>query len=366
MARNAHGEGQAPHKWRGKWRGSIFVGYGEEGKQKRKYCYAKTREDCLTKWNALKRQQQDSALPAGPSFSVKQWFDHWLLVKDKEICPRTLEDYGYTLRHILPHLGRTKLDKITPLQVQCMQLAIADAVSARAAVQARGLVHNALDDALKLGLVARNVVAAVAPVKYEKPEFQIWTAAEVVRFLEFAKASPYYPVFYTALTLGLRPGELIALHWDDVDGNKVHVRHNVSIVKNKPVLGTPKTKRGNRILTLPDDTLEVLMQQGEALAQDKCDSPLVFPSRTRGFLQHGNLLRTLRLYSERAEVTRVRMHDLRHTYASMRIAHGADIVRLSRDLGHANASFTLDVYAHLFTKHQQHEAPSLNELVGLS
>ena len=172
MARNAQGEGQAPHKWRGKWRGSIFVGYGEEGKQKRKYCYAKTREDCLTKWNALKRQQQDGALPAGPSFSVKQWFDHWLLVKDKEICPRTLEDYGYTLRHILPHLGRTKLDKITPLQVQRMQLAIADTVSTRAAVQARGLVHNALDDALKLGLIARNVAAAVAPVKYEKPEFQ--------------------------------------------------------------------------------------------------------------------------------------------------------------------------------------------------
>lgn len=108
----------------------------------------------------------------------------------------------------------------------------------------------------------------------------------------------------------------------DVEGNKVHVRHNVSIVKNKPILGTPKTKRGNSIVTLPDDTVEILRQKREALAQAKCDSPFVFPSRTGGFLPHGNLLRTLRLYGKRAEVIRVRMQDLRHPYASMRIAHG--------------------------------------------
>ena len=364
MARNAHGEGQAPHKWQGRWRAALTTGFNEKGKQQRKYCYGKTREECLKKWQDLKRQHQDGTLPTGPSMNVKQWFDHWTKVKEKEISARTLEDYGYTLRHILSRIGRVKLDKLTPLHVQRMQLAVADAVSARAAVQARGLVHNALDDALKLGLVARNVAAAVTPVKYDKPEFQIWTAAEVVKFLEFAKASPYYPLYYAALTLGMRPGELIALHWDDLDGNKVHVRHNVSIVKNKPILGAPKTKRGNRILTLPDDTLEVLKQHREALAQDMCNSPLVFPSRTGGFLQHGNLLRTLRLYTERAEITQVRMHDLRHTYASMRIAHGADIVRLSRDLGHANASFTLDTYAHLFARHQQRDAPSLFELTG--
>ena len=92
---------------------------------------------------------------------------------------------------------------------------------------------------------------------------------------------------------------------------------------------------------------------------------LVFPSRTGNYLQHKNLLRTLRLYSEKANLPKIRMRDLRHTYTSMHIANGADVVRLSRDLGHANASFTLNVHAHLFSRYQEREAPTLNELVGL-
>ena len=162
----------------------------------------------------------------------------------------------------------------------------------------------------------------------------------------------------------MRPGELIALHWSDIKETKIHVRHTISVVKNKAILGPPKTKRSNRIIPIPWDTISVLKQHRETLSSDY-DGVLVFPSRTGSFLHHANLLRTLRLYSQKANITKIRMHDLRHTYASMRVANGTDIVRLSRDLGHANASFTLDIYAHLFARYQQREVPSLNELVGL-
>ena len=162
----------------------------------------------------------------------------------------------------------------------------------------------------------------------------------------------------------MRPGELIALHWKDIEGNKIHVQHTISVVKNKAILGSPKTRRSNRIIAIPWDTVSVLEQQRETLDLPS-GGTLVFPSSTGSFLLHGNLLRALRLYSQKANITEIRMHDLRHTYVSMRIANGTDIVRLSRDLGHANASFTLDVYAHLFARYQQREVPSLNELVGL-
>ena len=366
MARQAQGEGQAPRKWRGKWRASVLAGYDANGKQIRKYCYGKTQQECLEKWNELKQRKRDNTLPQSSSLTLKQYFDHWFKVKAAEIEARTIEEYSYTLRHILPRLGRIKVDKITPLQIQQMQLDVAEKVSARAAYHARGLVHNALDDALKLGLIARNPAAAVKPVKYKKKEFAIWSAEEVLRFLKFAEASPYYAVYYTGLTTGMRPGELIALHWADIEGNKLHVKHNVSVVKNKAILGPPKTKRGNRVLSLSEDTLRVLEQHRENLVLEDIESPLVFPSKTGTFLQHGNLLRTLKLYCDKAEIKKIRLHDLRHTYASMRIAGGTDIVRLSRNLGHANASFTLDVYAHLFSKHQIEEAPSLMELVGLA
>lgn len=363
MARNA--DGQAPHKWRGRWRAAITVGSNSKGKQKRKYCYGKTKEECLREWNKLKRQFDDGTLITEESMTLNQWFEHWLKVKEREISARTIEEYGYTLRHILPRIGRYKLDKLKPLHIQHMQLDIADEISVRQAVHSRNLVHNTLNDALQLGLVMRNVAAAVKPLKYEKPEFEIWSAEEVIRFMEFSKASRYYALYYTALTTGLRPGELIALHWADIEDDKLFVNHNISVVKNKPILGPPKTKRGKRLLHLPIDTLEVLERHKHDLQISQLDSKLVFPSKTGNFLQHGNLIRTLRLFTEKAEVTQIRMHDLRHTHASMRIANGTDIVRISRDLGHSNPSFTLDVYAHLFARIQQHDAASLSELIGI-
>ena len=364
MARSA--DGLAPHKWKDRWRAGITVGMNAKGKQKRKYCYGKTKEECVKKWSELKRQSNDGTLIMEESMMLSQWFEHWLKVKAKEISARTIEEYGYTLRHILPRIGRYKLDKLKPLHVQHMQLDISDDVSVRQAVHCRNLVHNALNDALQLGLVFRNVAAAVKPLKYVKAEFEIWTAEEVIRFIEFSKASMYHALFYTALTTGLRPGELIALHWSDIDDGKLFVNHNVSVVGNRPILGPPKTKRGKRLLHLPKDTIEVLDQHKHNLVLNQMDSKLVFPSKTGNFLQHGNLLRTLRLFSSKAEVTKIRLHDLRHTHASMRIANGSDIVRISRDLGHSNPSFTLDVYAHLFARVQQRDAASLSELVGFS
>lgn len=294
--------------------------------------------------------------------TVRSWLDHWLEVKKTEVTERTLEEYEYNSRHLLPLIGKVKIDKLTALQVQKAQLDIREAVSARQAVQSRGLLYNAMSDALKLGLVPRNVVALVDPVKYETQEFQIWSAPEIIRFLQFAKRGDYYPLFYTALTTGMRPGELIALHWEDVDGDKLFVRRTVSVVKNKSALKQhTKTKHGKRVLTLPEDTAE-LLESRRALSDE---SPIVFPSRKGNFLGHGNLLRSLELYALKADVTVVRTHDLRHTYASMRIADGVDIMTLSRDLGHANPSFTLNRYGHIFDRHRVREAPSLNRLLGL-
>jgi integrase len=363
MAKNVSGEGLKPHKWQGRWRGGLTIGFDTAGKQKIKYYYGKTQTECQFKINEAKKQRDEGTLRTERSMSVKEWVDHWLEVKKTEVTERTLEEYEYNSRHLMPRIGKVKIDKLTALQVQKAQLDIREAVSARQAVQSRGLLFNAMSDALKLGLVPRNVVALVDPVKYETQEFQIWSAPEIVRFLQFAQRGDYYPLFYTALTTGMRPGELIALHWEDVDGDKLFVRRTVSVVNNKPVLKQhTKTKHGKRVLTIPDDTAE-LLESRRALSDE---GPLVFPSRKGNFLGHGNLLRSLELYARKAEITVIRTHDLRHTYASMRIADGVDIMTLSRDLGHANPSFTLNRYGHIFDRHRKRDAPSLNRLLGLS
>ena len=361
MAKNVSGEGLKPHRWRDRWRSGITVGFDANGKQKIRYFYGKTQAEAQAKLNEAKKQRDEGTLRTEKSMNVREWFEHWLEVKRNDVEPRTHEEYGFAIRHVVPRIGKVKIDKLTALQVQKMQLDIRESVSARQAVVSRGVLFNAIGDAMKLGLVPRNVVALVDPVRYQAQEFKIWSAAEIVRFLEFAQRCDYYPLYYTALTTGMRPGELIALHWQDVERDKIIVRRTVSIVGNRLILKeNTKTKHGRRTLDLPDDTMRILEASREA-----AEGPLVFPSRTGNLLGHNNLLRSLELYAGKAEVPVIRMHDLRHTYASMRIADGVDIMTLSRDLGHANPAFTLQRYGHVFDKYRKRDAPSLNRLLGL-
>lgn len=362
MARNVSGEGLKPHKWQGRWRSGLTVGWDANGKQKIKYFYGKTQRECQTKLNEAKVQRAAGTLQTERALTVNEWFKHWLEVKGREVSARTAEEYEYTSRHILPRIGKVKLDKLTPMQVQRLQLDVLEAVSPRAAVKVRSLLYNAMNDATKLGLVPRNVVALVDPVKYDTPEVEIWSAPQVISFLEAARMAEYYPFYYTALTTGMRPGELIALHWVDIQGDKLYVNRTVSMVANKPILqNTTKTKHGERTLTLPVDTAE-LLEARRAVS----DGPLVFPSRLNGFLSHRNLRRALHLYAGKASVPAIRVHALRHVYASMRIADGVDIMTLSRDLGHSSPSFTMSVYGHVFDRHRKRDAPTLQTLLGLS
>jgi integrase len=125
-----------------------------------------------------------------------------------------------------------------------------------------------MSDALKLGLLPRNVVALVDPVEYQTEEFTIGSAAKIADYSAF---------WYTAPTTGMRPSELVALPWEDVGDGTLRVTHTVSVVANKPVLKShTKTKHGKRILAQPREVTE---------------GPLVFPSRRDGFLSHRNLRR---------------------------------------------------------------------------
>lgn len=358
-------DGLAPHKWRGRWRAAITIGYDEKGRQRQKYCYAKTKGECTQLWNKLKQEFSAGTLVTETSMTLNDWLTHWLSVKSKEVSARSIQVYKESTDKIRPYLGRTKIDKIKPVDVQRMQLLIAEEKSARAAYHARKVLHSAMDDAFNLDLVSRNVVAAVKPIKYEKQKQEIWSAEEIVRFLDCAKSSPYYGLFYTALSTGMRFGELLALHWSDIEDTKVHIQHNVSFVDGKPQLVAPKTKRSNRIITVAKDTIEIFANERERHDLDKIRSDIVFCSSSGNFLSRSNVYRAMNRITNKSEVTKIRVHDMRHTYASMSIAKGCDVVQLSKDLGHATASFTLNVYAHFFAKFQDRQAFSLNELLGL-
>ena len=376
MARNPDGQGRKPHKIkRGGWRAYLTVGYKPDGKPIRKYVYGKTQGEVLTKLDEARRLANLGVTDPG-SLTVDQYLDEWLASKAAEVSPSTLRIYTSELAHLRPHIGKARLAKLRPADVRRVMRALPGTVveygrkgkgkqstvlTARAANMARRVLASALADAVRDGLIAVNPASSerVKPLKHEERDVQVWTAAQVTAFLDacLAGGCVLYPYFYTALTTGLRVGELAALRWDDLTDSTLRVERSADA-------SWTKTPAGRRTLPLPADTRQVLEKHRADLRASRIDSPLVFPTSSGGPVSRHYARKSLALWSGKAGVPRRTPHELRHTYASMMISAGVNPAELARLLGHTNPAFTLRRYVHFFELAQPREAPTLRELTG--
>lgn len=371
MARNLDGTGRKPHKWRGRWRAYLTVGYKGDGRPERRYVYGDTADECQAKLDALRREKADGGLNGAAPGSLGAWLETWLSEKARSVKPRTLTIYRQDTAHLPAKLLKTRVDRITPLSVQAALSRIADDVSPRASRAARKVLQAAMRDAVRLGVLARNPVAVVPGVAYQPQQAKVWTAAEVMRFIETCRErrSWYLPLFYTALTTGARMGELFALRWSDVEATSVVIERTSSGHGRSRTVGAPKTRAGRRRLPISSDLGSVLESHRMALTLRSLpngDDAPVFPSEAGTLLTYSNTRRALHHWADRAEVPRIRPHDLRHTFASMAISQGMSPADLARQLGHSDAGFTLRQYVHFFERATPRAALSLAELTGAS
>lgn len=373
--RRAHGEGSLyQRKSDGRWVGTLTVGYDDEGKQRRLVVYGATQRKAREKLDKL-REQYNSGTLSETRQSVAQYLHHWLEAKSRTVRPRTLELYADLIRlHIRPRIGHVRLDRLKPLQVQQMVNAIHDDVGASTANKARRVLHGALKQAVKWQMIPRNVVEAVEPLPEPRREMVIWSPEEARRFLDTAKTHRLYAAFYLAMATGLRRGEILGLRWDDLVGNALHIRRTLTTRGGKPVWSTPKTAKGERLVIVPADALAVLEEHRRRQAEERylirglgepwADDTLVF-ANTRGdvttptaFQHHWKRLQ------EKANVPEARLHDLRHLHVSLLVQQGFDPRTIADRVGHADASFTLRRYAHMFEQQRKAAAVDLEKLLG--
>lgn len=211
---------------------------------------------------------------------------------------------------------------------------------------------------------------AVDAFKQEREAMKLWTMHEAAQFLDMSRGHRLYALFYLAMSTGLRCGELLGLEWGDIKGNALSVRRSLIHVRGKLDISTHKTKKGERRVALSDDVLEVLDQHRQRQAAERTllgeawpRTELVFASVVGTWIHPRNLARTWHHLQGDAKVTRVRLHDLRHLHASIAIKEGMDAKVLADRLGHARASFTLDVYTHLFDEQRANSAVSIAHLM---
>lgn len=335
---------------------------GKRRQRKKTFTAKKAAQAALTAWQA--EIDNGTAVDCSRQ-TVAELLRFWLeTYAHYNVRPATLDGYEYTIvQHIIPILGSVPIQKLTPDQLQCFySTKLAAGCGARTVQLCHLRLSQALDYALKLGLVARNVADAVTPPRVRQREMTTWTATQARQFLVAAARSAYGPIWTLSLATGMRRGELLGLRWQDVDWERgvLTVRQTVTPLKGAPHIGPPKSKSAYRSIAIPDAVMLALREwksrQNEhrrALGDVWEDHDLVFAAANGRPINPNNLTRDYERWVQVAGVPRIRIHDQRHTHVSLAIQMGANIKAVSQRVGHARTSTTMDIYAHVVS--EQHK-----------
>jgi integrase len=289
--------------------------------------------------------------------TVGDFLRYWLDVYAQHKSANTYAGYRRTVEdHLIPTLGRIHLQKLTPAQVQQFY---SDKLAAGCGPRTVQLCHmrlrQALQMALRLDLVARNVTEAVeAPRDQPKPK-PTWSAEEIGRFLQAARTSHYGPIWLLFAMTGMRRGEALGLRWADIDwaGRCLVVSQAMVMVEGKRTISQPKNRK-RRTIPLTQEMMQALREHRARQYEQRLkvgdvwqDHGLVFPTELGTPVNARNLDREYRKLIEQAGVPHVTIHGIRHTVATLAIASGQDIRTVADLLGHARTSTTADIYAHV-------------------
>lgn len=368
--RRGHGESSITQMADGRWQARIDLGY-VNGKRKRKAIYGKTRQEVAKKLTTALHEHQQGLPIDLPRQTVGQFLTHWLAnVVRPSVRPKTYASYEQIVsQHLVPGLGHIELRKLAPQQVQQLLneklqskrklqngRESTKTISPRTVAYIHAVLRSALDQALKWGLVARNVAKLVDSPRVERKEVSVLTPETAQALVDAVKAERLGPLCTFALATGLRLGEALGLHWQDVDldARTIRVRQALQRIDGELRLVEPKTDRSRRTVGLSSIAAAALKDQRRRqlearLAQGATwqESGLVFTSEVGTPLEPTNISRDLNRMLKRHELPPMRFHDLRHGCASLLFAQGASAREIMEVLGHDQISTTMDIYTHV-------------------
>jgi integrase len=230
-------------------------------------------------------------------------------------------------------------------------------LSASTVRRVHATLHRALRDAVRWNRLQRNPVDAADPPRLSSAdlEMKVWSRKELKAFLASARESRLYPLWLTLATTGMRRGEVLGLRWQDIDleAKTISIRQTRVMYGYQPLLSTPKTRRGKRQVALDPATVAALKEQrrrqkAERLAQGARGkaSGFVFTQEDGEPYHPERVSKLFAGASRRAGLPHIRLHDLRHTYATLALSLGIHPKVVSERLGHASIAITLDTYSH--------------------
>jgi integrase len=361
--RRARGEGSIYQRKDGRFVASLPV---EGPGRARKYFYGKTRAEVRAKLQQAQLEQKQGLLATGPRQTVQQFLEHWLEnVHKPHIRANSYRIYRQLFdNYILPALGSYQLQKLSPQHIdELYARKLSEGYAAETVRSIHRVLHRALEDAVKWGLVSVNVCDKVNQPRAVKFETHPLTGEQARQLLEVARGSDIEVMLKLALTTGMRIGELVGLRWADIDFQEVslQIRHTVSRIGRRGIVeNDPKTESSKRKIMLPRFVLDALQQHREHQAglQSKAgaawqEKDVVFSNRYGGFLERSNIVRRFKELLKEAGLPAMRFHDLRHSAATILLKMGIHPKQVQELLGHSSFKITMDRYSHILPSMQR-------------
>src|SRR5579883_2315724 len=362
MGKRGNGEGSVyQRKDDGKWVASLTLDNG-----KRKVFYGKTKKEVTDKLIKARSEQQQGMLITAPTQLLKDYLEHWIEeVQRPTIRLSSYVKYRKVLNaYILPELGHIQLQKLTPQRVQMLYAKkLKDGLSPKTVNAIHGVLHKALDNAVKWSLVALNVFDAVSPPRVPLTEKRVLTVEQARMLLNSVREQRLEVLLTLALTTGMRRGEILALRWSDVNlrEGSLQVRRTVDYIPHYGYVETePKTARGRRTIMLAPFVVEMLRthHMAQMEARDKAngqwiDRDLVFSGLHGDYFNPAFLLKVFKHVLIDAGLPPMRFHDLRHSAATILLSMKIHPKIVQEVLGHSTINMTLDTYSHVLPTMQR-------------
>jgi integrase len=378
--RRGRSEGSIFERDDGRWSAEVSLGYDGNGKRKRKTVYGRTKGEVLEKLDRLKSEARVGQLPEAATMTVGQLLDQWLAAKRTKDAPHTFEERERSVNvHLRQRVGGLKLAKVNALHVEGLYAELHRAEVGPGAIEnAAKALNGALNHAVRMRLIPANPAKAVERPKSPQREMLCLDDGQVRAVLAVGRGAVAFPLIATALGTGCRQGELLALTWDDIDlkAGTLTVRRSLSQTKAGFVVKEPKTKNSRRTIALPPFVVDALTAHKAAMLKAGLLAAPVFCTRGGGYLNKNNVLRAFRAVVARSNKANgevegyrpipeeIRFHDMRHTAASLLLSKGHSLIAVSRRLGHAKPSITLNVYGHLMPTDDAQLAAELHRMMA--
>lgn len=360
--KNPNGKGSVYQVGRGKWKVALTV-QTISGKRKRITRNAKSQRHGQVVLQEL-REKYSGRVSEPTQITFAEFLSRWLRDDVEGAKESTLAAYQSSIdNHIVPRLGKVRLQKFNALHAtEWLSELKASGAGDRTRQQAYTIVKSALKYGCRLGLLAENCMNNVPRPKVTAEEPRPFTLREVQLILNHTRKDRLHALYQLALTTGMRQGELFGLEWGDVDfkESQISIRRQVTEVKGRLVIDTLKTKSSRRTIVATAITMAALADRRKlAFAEGHAGVRQVFVTPMGKLIRRTNFSRrNWKHLLKRLGLGHRGMHHCRHTAATMMLQN-ASVHVVSRILGHATPSITLNIYSHFMPEDGQLAAAAM-------